>query len=206
MTSRRPVSHTYPAHFAISDWGRRIMSKALLIIDMQQFVVARINQGIDHSPHNAMTNMTALLETFRGNDAPVIHIRHHSPEEGSLLHPDSPLSQVIADFAEKPSEAVFIKHTSSAFSSTELHAYLTSQQITECVVIGAVAGFCVNSTVRSAADLGLNMTVVSDAVISFGLPDVEQDAKTILEVTMGLLRAGFAKVVTTEEAKGAVLA
>jgi len=50
------------------------------------------------------------------------------------------------------------------------------------------------------------MTVVSDAVISFGLADVEQDAKTILEVTMGLLRAGFAKVVTTEEAKGAVLA
>jgi len=181
------------------------MSKALLIIDMQQYVVARINKGIDHYPHNAMTNMTALLRTFRDNAQPVIHIRHHSPAEGSLLHPDSPLSQVIADFAEKPSEAVFIKHTSSSFSSTGLQDYLARQQISECVVMGAVAGFCVNSTVRAGADLGLEMTVVSDAVISFGLADAGQDAKTIFEVTMALLRADFARVATSQEIKAEIL-
>ncbi len=42
--------------------------------------------------------------------------------------------------------------------------------ITHLVVVGAVAGFCVNSTVRAASDLGFAVTVVTDAVIGFDLP------------------------------------
>lgn len=175
------------------------MATALLVIDMQNFVTDRMNRGVEMFPHNAIGNMRAILEIFRNNMSPVIHIRHHSTEEGSLLHHSSPLSQPVKGFEEKHGEPVFVKNTSSAFSSTGLLTYLRDNQLSACIVIGAVAGFCVTSTVRSGADAGLNMTVIQDAVISFALNDGKQGAKNILDVSLALLAADFASVITTEE-------
>lgn len=175
------------------------MAVALLVIDMQNFVTERISQGVEMYPQDAIGNMHVILEVFRKNVYPVIHIRHHSPEEGSLLHHISPLSQPVKGFEEKHGEPVFIKNTSSAFSSTGLLTYLKDHQLSACIVIGAVAGFCVTSTVRAGADAGLNMTVIQDAVISFALKDSEQGAKNILDVTLALLAADFATVITTKE-------
>ncbi|VDZ83364.1 Uncharacterised protein [Kluyvera intermedia] len=69
-------------------------------------------------------------------------------------------------------------------------------------VIGAVAGFCVNSTIRSGTDLGLVMTVVRDAVLSFPLEGENLGAKAIYDVTLGLLEAGFARGVNAAELLG----
>ncbi|WP_269076345.1 cysteine hydrolase family protein [Salmonella enterica] len=100
------------------------MATALIVIDMQNFVTDRINQGVEMFPDNAISNMYAILEIFRNCASPVIHIRHHSTDEGSLLHCSSPLSQPVAGFEEKYGEPVFVKNTSSAFSSTGLFTYL----------------------------------------------------------------------------------
>ena len=170
------------------------MSKALLIIDMQNFVKERIQQGVDYFPHTGIENMTAVMDKFRRSGRPVFHVRHQTPEEGSPLHPSVPASQPLEAFEACPGEPVFIKHTSSAFSSTGLLAHLQEANISEVVVIGAVAGFCVNSTVRMGADLGLKMTVLKDAVLSFELEKSQLSAKTIHDVTLGLLEAGFAQV------------
>lgn len=175
------------------------MSAALIIIDMQNYIVDRINRGVDIYPDNAVHNIGRILNTFRSAGNPVIHIRHHSLEEGSLLYPTSPLAQVMEGFEEEQGEPVLIKNRSSAFSSTDLFSYLKKHQFEECIVVGAVAGFCVNSTVRAGADLGLTMRVVSDAVISFSLVDANLNAKTILDVTLALLGAGFANLITTKD-------
>jgi len=175
------------------------MSKALLIIDMQNFVKERIQQGVDHFPHTGIENMASIVEQFRASGRPVIHVRHQTPEQGSPLHHSSPASQPLESFEERPGEPVFIKHTSSAFSSTGLLAHLQEAAISEVVVIGAVAGFCVNSTVRMGADLGLKMTVINDAVLSFELEKSQLSAKAIHDVTLALLGAGFAQVIATGE-------
>ncbi|CBG88441.1 isochorismatase family protein [Citrobacter rodentium] len=175
------------------------MATALLVVDMQNYVTDRMNQGVETFPLNATDNMRDILEIFRNSMRPVIHIRHHSTEEGSLLHHSSPFSQPVTGFEEKHGEPVFVKNTSSAFSSTGLLTYLKKHQISTCIVIGAVAGFCVTSTVRAGADAGLNMTVIQDAVISFALNGGEPGAKTILDITLALLAADFASVITTEE-------
>jgi nicotinamidase-related amidase len=175
------------------------MSKALLIIDMQNFVKERIQQGVDHFPHTGIENMASIVEQFRASGRPVIHVRHQTPEQGSPLHHNSPASQPLESFEERPGEPVFIKHTSSAFSSTGLLAHLQEAAISEVVVIGAVAGFCVNSTVRMGADLGLKMTVINDAVLSFELEKSQLSAKAIHDVTLALLGAGFAQVIATGE-------
>ncbi|MBZ0056393.1 MULTISPECIES: cysteine hydrolase family protein [unclassified Leclercia] len=177
------------------------MSKALLIIDMQNFVTQRIQQGVDYFPQNSIENMTAVIEKFRKSGTPVIHVRHQTPEEGSPLHHSSSSSLPLESFKELNNEPVFIKHTSSAFSSTGLFDYLQDARISELVVIGAVAGFCVNSTVRTGADLGLKITVLKDAVISFELEQYQLSAKAILDVTLGLLAAGFAQVIPATELK-----
>lgn len=175
------------------------MARALLIIDMQKFVEDRISKGVGYYPHNAITNMATILTQFRRENALVAHVMHQTPEEGSLLHPDSPLYPVVDGFENTPDERVFVKRTSSAFASTDLKDYLEVNAITEVVVMGAVAGFCVNSTVRHGADLGLNMTVISDAVLSFDLPGGEPEEKNIHDVTLKLLGAGFARITRADD-------
>lgn len=175
------------------------MSKALLIIDMQNFVTERIAQGVDYFPQNSIENMTSVIEAFRKSGDPVIHVRHQTPEEGSPLHQSSPSSLPLTALKEVSNEPVFFKHTSSAFSSTGLYDYLQDKGIAEVVVIGAVAGFCVNSTVRAGADLGLKMTVLKDAVLSFALEKSQLSAKVIHDVTLALLEADFAQVTNARE-------
>lgn len=175
------------------------MVMALLVIDMQNFVVDRVAQGVQYSPANCINNMNWILEQFRTLGKPVLHVHHQDPDPGSALHASSPLCLPAASFEALADEPVFIKHTSSAFSSTTLLSYLQDSKISEIVVIGAVAGFCVNSTVRMGADAGLNMTVVKDAVISFELEKYHISAQEILNVTLALLEADFARVIASAE-------
>jgi nicotinamidase-related amidase len=95
-------------------------------------------------------------------------------------------------------EAVFVKAGSSGFAGTGLEAHLRGLGIGNLVVVGAVAGFCVNTTVRCGADLGFAMTVVRDAVIGFDLAEAGLGARVIFDVTMAHLAADFAVVTETD--------
>lgn len=179
--------------------GGEHVRKALLIIDMQHFVVERIERGVQYYPENCIENMKRVLEKFRQAGQPIVHVRHQSAEQGSPFHESSPSSVPLASFQALAEEPVFIKSTSSAFSATDLLSYLQTARISELVVIGAVAGFCINSSVRAGADLGLKMTVVKDAVISFELDQYELGAAQIHNVTLALLDADFASVIACSE-------
>ncbi len=173
------------------------MSRMLLIIDMQRFVESRIRHGVGYYPLDAIDNMRHVLSAFRSDNELVAHVIHQTDGENSPLSQYSPDYPAIAAFEHRAEEPVFIKNTSSAFASTALKEYIDQHGISEVVVIGAVAGFCVNSTVRHGADLGVKMTVVRDAVISFDLPAGKREEKTIHDVTMSLLEAGFARLSET---------
>ena len=97
-------------------------------------------------------------------------------------------------------EAVFIKTTSSAFASTDIEIWLRSEGVTDLIVTGAVASFCVHSAVRSGADLGFQMSVVRDAVIEFDIPAADLGAQAIFDVTIALLEADFANIISTAQA------
>lgn len=165
---------------------------ALLIIDMQMVMQQRIEDGRPHVNGRAPAAIEALAAAFRDAGRPVIHIRHAEADPASPLHPDAPGYPPMACARERPGETVLVKTTSSAFPSTSLETHLRQRGIARLFVVGAVAGFCVNSTVRSASDLGFAVTVVTDAVIGFDLPSAGLDAPTIFDVTMGLLAADFA--------------
>ncbi|MDN5006976.1 cysteine hydrolase family protein [Enterobacter hormaechei] len=175
------------------------MGIALIIIDMQRFVTDRIAKGYESHPFNAIDNMRKILCSFRQRNKKIIHVRHQTVEEDSYLHINSILSHPIEGFEEENGEPIFVKKTSSAFRSTDLLTYLKENDIDECIFIGAVAGFCLSSTVRDGADLGLKASVVSDAIISFELLNEKIKAKEILDVTLAVLNADFAKVISSIE-------
>lgn len=171
--------------------------KALAIVDMQMGMQIRIGEGRDCVNPDAPVRVAALVDLFRQKGLRVIHVRHSDTDRDSLFHADAagyppmPCAEVV------DGEPVFLKHTSSAFASTDLAAYLHAQGVTDLIVTGAVAGFCINSTVRAGADLGFNMTVVEDAVIGFDLPSAGQSARVIFDVTMAHLEADFARITDT---------
>ncbi|HOY79857.1 MAG TPA: isochorismatase family protein [Hyphomonadaceae bacterium] len=169
--------------------------KALVIIDMQMEMQQRIDRGQDSVNADAPARIEALAAAFRKSGQPVLHIRHREDDPASGFHEAAAGYQPMPCAQAATGEPVFIKRTSSGFASTDLEAHLRTNGITDLIVTGAVAGFCVNSTVRAGADLGFRMTVVRDAVLGFDLSDLP--AQTIFDVTMAHLEADFAKVLDT---------
>lgn len=170
---------------------------ALIIIDMQMEMQHRIATGRDCVNADAPSRLTELAASFRKRVLPVIHIRHRAIDPGSPFHPDAAGFQPMACAVSLKGEPVFLKTTSSPFASTGLFGYLQEHGITDLVVTGAVAGFCVNTTVRAGSDLGFNMTVVRDCVLGFDMPSAQLSARVIFDVTMAHLESDFAKVADT---------
>ncbi|MEN2747165.1 isochorismatase family protein [Sphingomonas sp. T9W2] len=164
----------------------------MVIIDMQQEMQARIDAGRPHVHGDAPTRIAALVTAFRHAGQGVVHVRHAETDPASPLHPDAAGYPPMLCTTEAPGEPVFVKHSSSAFATTDLANHLRAIGSPKLYVVGAVAEFCVNSTVRAAVDLGFLVEVVADAVLGFDLPS--HDAQTIFDVTMALLAADFAKV------------
>jgi nicotinamidase-related amidase len=182
------------------------MTDALLIIDMQREMQRRIDAGMDCVNPDAPDLIAALARAYRDHGLPVLHVRHASDDPSAALHPDAPGYPPMPCAEEGEGEAVFVKSTSSAFASTVLDAHLRQTGIRSLAVVGAVAGFCVNSTVRAGSDLGYDMTVVRDAIIGFGLPGANLSARTIFDVTLAHLEADFARVVDSGDLTHALFA
>ena len=83
--------------------------------------------------------------------------------------------EIRSEFAPQPGEIVALEHWgSSGFANTDLDSQLTRHGIHQLIVIGLIAHTCVESTVRFAAELGYEVTVVKDATASCS--DVEMHA------------------------------
>lgn len=172
-----------------------VSKEALIIIDMQMMVQHRIDAGQDHVNAEAPARIVELSQSFRAKGLPVIHVRHRDDILDSPAHADAPGYPPMPCDEALEGEPVLLKKTSSAFASTELEAYLRANNIADLIVTGAVAGYCVSSTVRAAADLGFRVTVVRDAVIGFDLPAAGFSARTAFDVTMAQIEPHFARII-----------
>jgi nicotinamidase-related amidase len=72
------------------------------------------------------------------------------------------------DFRPKPGDIVIKEHWgSSGFANTDLDFRLKHQGIMKVIVIGLLANTCIESTGRSATELGYHVTLVKDATAAF---------------------------------------
>jgi ureidoacrylate peracid hydrolase len=76
--------------------------------------------------------------------------------------------EIRSEFAPHPGEIVALEHWgSSGFANTDLDVQLKRHGIHRLIVIGLIAHTCVEATVRFAAELGYEVTVVKDATASY---------------------------------------
>jgi nicotinamidase-related amidase len=69
------------------------------------------------------------------------------------------------EFTPLPGETVALEHwCSSGFANTDLDLQLKKHGIRQVIVIGLLANTCIDSTVRYAAELGYDVTLVNDAI------------------------------------------
>jgi len=76
--------------------------------------------------------------------------------------------EVRAEFAPQPGEIVATEHwCSSGFANTDLDLQLKQHGIHQLIVIGLIAHTCIEASVRFAAELGYEVTVVKDATADY---------------------------------------
>ena len=76
--------------------------------------------------------------------------------------------EIRSEFAPQGGDIVALEHwCSSGFANTDLDLQLKKHGIHQLIVIGLIAHTCVEATVRYAAELGYEVTVVKDATASY---------------------------------------
>jgi len=72
--------------------------------------------------------------------------------------------KIRPEFEPQPGDIVALEHwCSSGFANTDLDLQLKKQGVHKLIVIGLIATTCVEATVRFAAELGYEVTMVRDA-------------------------------------------
>lgn len=101
--------------------------------------------------------------------------------------------EIRDEFKPQPGEIVIQEHwCSSGFANTDLDLQLKKHGIHQLIVTGLIAHTCVEATVRFAAELGYEVTMVKDATTDYS--DVEMRAA--LDVNMPNYASA---IVTTDE-------
>jgi nicotinamidase-related amidase len=99
-----------------------------------------------------------------------------------------------AEFVPEPGEIVASEHwCSSGFANTDLDLQLKKHGIHQVIVIGLIAHTCIEATVRYAAELGYQVTVVKDATADYS----DEMMHAALDINMPNYASA---VVTTNEA------
>ena len=76
--------------------------------------------------------------------------------------------EIRTEFEPRPGEIVATEHwCSSGFANTDLDLQLKKHGIHQLIVIGLIAHTCIEATVRYAAELGYDVTVVKDATADY---------------------------------------
>jgi nicotinamidase-related amidase len=89
--------------------------------------------------------------------------------------------EIRDEFQPLPGEIVAQEHwCSSGFANTDLDLLLKKHGIHKLIVIGLIAHTCVEATVRFAAELGYEVTVVRDAVADFS----QEEMRAALDINL----------------------
>jgi ureidoacrylate peracid hydrolase len=89
--------------------------------------------------------------------------------------------EIRREFAPQPGDIVALEHWgSSGFANTDLDVQLKQHGLHQLIVIGLLAHTCVESTVRFAAELGYQVTVVRDATASYS----EEEMHAALDINL----------------------
>ena len=164
---------------------------ALLVIDPYNDFISEGGKLWDRlksvaEANNCVPNMLRVLTTARKAGFRVFYALHHRYRPGDYdtwkyIAPIQKAAwsrktfengtwggEIRSEFAPQPGDIVAQEHwCSSGFANTDLDLLLKKHGIHKLIVIGLIAHTCVESTVRFAAELGYDATVVKDAIADY---------------------------------------
>lgn len=142
---------------------RKMENTALLIIDVQNDYFPGGKMTLEGA-EQAAKNIQQILDYFRKNNLPVIHIRHISTNEGATFFlPGTSGAEIHSLVSPLAGEKVIEKHFPNSFRETELLSYLQSKNIKNLVITGMMTDVCVESTTRASFDFGFRNVIIGDA-------------------------------------------
>ena len=144
-----------------------LKGSALVLIDLQQTYREGIMRLDGVEP--AIREAADLLARARAAGIPVFHIRHNAGP-GSPYDVTAPIGQISPEVAPQGDEPVITKAYPSSFVGTDLQARLEAAGVKDIVLAGFMTHMCVNSTARSAFNLGFRPTVVASTTATRDLP------------------------------------
>jgi len=167
----------------------------LMVIDMQ-IAIDDPCWGKRNNP-GAEKNIEKLLELWRSNSEPVLHVKHMSLDSCSPYHPSKPGNAFKSGNQPEKDEWVLKKETNSAFINTSLEADLNKQGIKNIVITGVKTNNSVEATARHAGNLGFCTIVVADACFTFaqtGISGQHYDANLVHDVSLSNLQDEYAEI------------
>jgi nicotinamidase-related amidase len=177
-----------------------IGQSALLVVDAQDSFKATPRWERRDNPHFER-NVAALVDAYREARLPVIFFLHTDGDEGFAT--DSPWFKLMDFIARRPEEPLFVKDTRNCFTSTSLGALLLARGVRRVALAGIQMEQCCETTARVAADLGYAVDFVTEAMITFPIPnhDAPGEELGVEEIrcrTEYALRRRFATITTVE--------
>jgi len=132
---------------------------ALLIIDMQ---VGTFDAPVpQHDADGVIGRINRLASALRRSGDLVVFVQHDGPL-GDTFAPGAKGWQLIPELDRAPEDRVVNKRACDAFYKTELKRLLDKTGTQQLFITGSATDYCVDTTVRAAASLDFQVTVVRD--------------------------------------------
>ena len=178
---------------------------ALIIIDQQQGILEQ-RLGRRNNPQ-AEERMLDLLGAWRSRGRPVIHVQHLSHSPDSVFWPEQPGVEFQSRFAPQQGEWLIQKRVPDAFCATGLESQLREAGIGQLIIVGVATNNSVESTARTAGNLGFEAWVAEDACFTFDKADyfgTPRSAEEVHGMSLGNLQGEYATVVSAKQILAAV--
>jgi nicotinamidase-related amidase len=178
---------------------------ALVIIDMQK---GMLGQPLEkRNNHNAEQVMAEILSMWRTEQKPVVHVRHISRTPGSPFWPGQAGVEFQPELAPLDREHVVEKNVPDAFINTALERWLRVRDINGLVIVGVSTNNSVESTARTAGNLGFDAYVLADGTYAYAQTDfdgVSRSAQEVHAMALSNLQGEYATVTSLVEIRRAL--
>jgi nicotinamidase-related amidase len=176
------------------------MTTALILIDIQNDYFPG-GKGELENPQAAASQARKLLDFFRQQKWPTIHIQHVATRPGAITFlPDSDGVKINASIVPLDGETVIVKHFPNSFRATDLLEHLQGLGVDRLVLCGMMTHMCVDATMRAAADFGYTVLLAADACAtrSLSYDEMKIPAPYVHTAFLAALKS-YGQVLKTEE-------
>jgi len=178
-----------------------IEQSALLVIDAQDSFKVGPRWAKRDNPAFEK-NVSALVEAYRAAHLPIVYFLHTDSDEAFAK--EDPSFKLMDFLTPRKDEPVMVKNTRNCFTSTTLQPYLIEKGVRRVSITGIQMEQCCETTARIAADLGFAVDFVTEATMTFPIPNWDKPGEelgvdAIRERTEYALRRRFARITTVNQ-------